>query len=150
SMDPNDGPWSFAGLHIIGKPLLEVGSTSLSVDENHFQFLRNGIITENTNFVIENTRFSHIYKQDYTQAGFGIHASGTGQLFEQPGNCNDAGSVWFDDTHTGIYLENMDAKVQNNQMIEMDRGIVVAQGVNRDIQICGNYIEASRLGIGLL
>jgi hypothetical protein len=57
--------------------------------------------------------------------------------------------VTFEDCYTGIFIDNMNCEIINNVMKGVNRGIVVTNGTNREIDICGNLIESLGIGIGL-
>lgn len=145
--DPNDGPWSFAGIRTTGQDFLTIGVAGQA--PNRFDGLRNGIITENCNLTLRNSRFNNIQRLDYSTAGHGVRASGVGHSFQQDGGCYGIKTVFFDNCSTGIFLQGMNARVQNNQMNAVETGVLVRESPNRNIEICGNTINCTVHGISL-
>ena len=71
--DPNDGPWSFAGIYTLGQDAMFIGVAGAAV--NYFKALRNGIIAENCNLTLRIAIFN---------AGAGTSLSGcNGYQIEQ-------------------------------------------------------------------
>jgi len=147
SQDPNDGPWSFAGIHTTEQDFLAIGGVT-GLGANRFDGLRNGIITENCNLTLRNSCFNNIQRLDYATAGNGVMASGNGHNFQQDGFWLGA-KVFFDNCLTGIFLKGMNAKVRNNEMNNVATGVLVRESPNRDIEIRGNIINCTSLGISL-
>jgi Secretion system C-terminal sorting domain len=145
--DPNDGPWSFAGIYTKGQDAMSIGVAGAAV--NRFNSLRNGIITEDCNLTLRNSRFSNIQRLDYATSGNGVLATGTGHNFIEDGSCPGINTVFFDDCYTGISLRGMNARVHNNEMNNVAYGVYVQKSPNRDVEICGNTINCTNRGICL-
>ncbi len=143
--DVNNGPWAFAGIYTVGQEWLHIGTTEPASPYNQFKKLRNGIITEDCELSITKTNFKQIHDLDYDLAGYAIFAKGSGQHFSQ--NPSASSTMYFEDCAKGIYLEDMHAKILNNQMTGVRVGIHVAQSANRNIRIKDNTLNVSEVGI---
>jgi hypothetical protein len=146
----NDGPWSYAGVDVKGQGALTIGVDGHVSLQNQFDSLRNGILVENTNLAVYNARFGNIQRLDYPIRGFGIRGAGEGHNFIQSGTCGvSANTIFFEDCHTGIQMEDMNVRIRNNEMTEVVSGIVVRDSPDREILICSNNIHTRQFGISL-
>jgi len=146
--DPNDGPWSYAGIYTKGQDFLDIGVQGLGL--NSFDNLRNGIITVGCNLSLRNSSFNNIQNLDYPSSGRGVEASSPElHQFSQDGSCFGVNTVFFDDCEVGISLKGMNVEVHNNTMNNVRTGVWVRQSPNADIEICGNIINSTYRGITL-
>jgi hypothetical protein len=142
---PNDGPWSFAGIHTNGQDFLNVGVAGMAA--NRFDSLRNGIITNNCNLTLRNSRFNNIQRLDYPTAGHGVLATGAGHTFFQSSLAGN--TTFFDNCNMGIFLKGMNANVHNNVMNNVMTGVLVRESPNLNIKVSHNTINCTMHGISL-
>ncbi len=145
SNDPEDGPWSFAGIKVKNQ-ILSVGVSNGPA--NFFLDLRNGIIVNSGSLTLTNSQFNNIERLDYSQAGTAVTVD-QGGFFENVGDCSSPLSVLFDNCRIGIFLRNVDIKARTNAMTNMETGILVRDCIWKRIVICNNDIQATLRGVSL-
>ena len=146
--DPNDGPWSFAGIYTNGQDFLSIGGQAGFA--NNFNSLRNGIITDGCNLTVRNSKFQNITdNNEYgTVEGFGIHAiSATGAHTLRQQGFGQTGVLSFDNCFTAIFTDGMRVEqISDNNMLNLHTGIRVENGFE-DVNIQHNAIDAGAYGI---
>ncbi|GAB4257398.1 MAG: hypothetical protein Kow0027_24690 [Saprospiraceae bacterium] len=145
SNDPEDGPWSFAGIKVKNQ-ILSVGVSNGPV--NFFRDLRNGIIVNSGSLTLTNSQFNNIERLDYSQAGTAVSVD-QGGFFENVGDCSSPHSVLFDKCRIGIFLRNVDVRARTNAMTNVETGILVRDCIWKRIEVCNNEIQATLQGISL-
>lgn len=150
--DPNDGPWSYAGIFTLGQDNLNIVSFDNS-NTNYFTNLRNGIITNGANLTVIGARFTDILDMDDYGfiEGFGIWAQATpGSRRLSVVGFGENGTPSFQNCSSGILAWGMVVDgIKNNNMRKMGFGIRSLYARNR-LFILNNAVEAKSLGIGTM
>ena len=133
---PDDGPWAFAGIHVIDMPFLNINSTTNGA--NMFNNLRNGILGESSNIRVNpNTSFERIADADYPIAGRAIRLIGEAHQLSVSGSN-------FSDCAWGIEAIGVRTDARSNTMETMLRGIIVTDAADLAVNISnGNTISAT-------
>ncbi len=117
---------------------------------NQFIQLNNGIVSHRSNLIVRNACFKDMpVNNNYPPIrGYGIYADGNGHMLVQNGFGKD-GMPSFRNIHTGIYTSKMNTDISANSMVDVNRGIEVANAKNRSVDIGDNRIEADFIGVFL-
>jgi hypothetical protein len=122
---------------------VDIGNQSLSVrlNNNTFRNLLFGIRASRASLGIYQNKFFNI-----EDTGIATESTGSNFLRQYGSGLNDAS---FESCQTGIRAINVEVVSQDNLMKDMNRGITLKEGINRNVTISNNDINARQVGIGV-
>ena len=156
---PTPQNYPFAGVQLdnYGKPTgtpLVIGP-ELNSGINTFTNMYNGIVSWNSSFFLIGGKISDLIfnPEDVSSdlKGYGVYANGDRGNFNLVGVLssivNTPDILTFDNMLTGVSLNNTNGRVFNVVMDNLDTGIEVQRCIDKNMDIAGNTIDASRFGI---
>jgi hypothetical protein len=149
---PPPGAHPFVGVDVTGQSLLHIGTAGTG-PPNTFRALRNGILTDNTQAIIENSIFEDILRvntePNYPFTGFAVrHKGGAAHGLTIQGLGQNV--PWtFRNCTFGVWASGTNVQVTDAFMAGMPRGIEVQMAQSRKLNILDNRISASGRGIVL-
>jgi hypothetical protein len=149
---PAPGAHPFAGVDVTGQSLLHIGVAG-AAQPNTFRALRNGILTDNTQAVIENSIFEDILRvntePNYPFTGFAVrHTGGAAHGLELRGlGMPSSAAATFSNCTEGVRAMGTDVKVRQARMTDMTNGVTVLAAAQREVEVFSNSIQASTRGI---
>jgi hypothetical protein len=122
---------------------VDIGNQSVAVtmNDNTFRNLLFGIRARRASLTVNQNKFF-----DIEDTGIATESTGSNFLRQYGSGLNDAS---FETCGIGISAINVEVVSQDNLMKEVNRGISLRQGVNRNVTISNNDINAKRIGIGV-
>ena len=127
---------------------------------NRFKGLYYGIRAFNSNLIVQGAQFEDIVEipgAGFTLTSAGIYFRGPGGSLFQTGYGDQQfadippgsqiATPSFINCTNGIEVIQGHAQISDNRMLGMDTGVRLREGINRDIQVRDNYIEATWEGI---
>jgi len=144
----------YAGVYLVNAGSIAL-QKSAAQSENKFFSLHHGIISQNTNLTVKNTKFENIEKimgvpglTAFDSPGKAIYAkngslvvTGSGILSDDPVN--------FTNCYTAIEGFQASLTVTQNKMRSVTNGVLSRVGINKNISVTFNDIDARDYGIGV-
>lgn len=141
---PHTGEISYSGILIN-----ELNAFESSGSVNYFSYMRNGIRSYNSNTIVKRQVFSHIHGSNGN--GYGIYSK-SDSLHENSLTVigfGKSGDPSFQDCDYGIYSENAELSVADNNMASVKHAVTHRNSPYKSFGISNNNIRATLTGISM-
>ena len=147
---PDDLP--YAGIQLRNVDFANLAPAGSGSDMgNTYDNMYNGIVSQNSSFVISKAEFSNMLRpsdfNDGDIAGYGIYAANKGSNYRFIQVRRNLKLTTFENMPTAIYLRNVSADVEAPTITQVEQGIIVKDCVKRNVTISDCFINASKFGI---
>ncbi|MFN0215172.1 MAG: zinc-dependent metalloprotease family protein [Saprospiraceae bacterium] len=150
---PFDGK-GYAGVYVDRVPALNISRAGGM--NSQFENLHNGIIAHNTNLRISHTFFEDIelvsgapnLPGTFISPGKGIY-SRNGSLVVLGAGITAASPASFTNCHTAVEGQFATLSVTNSKMLSVNNGVISSVGINKNVKVIENDIQAKDRGIAV-